>query len=30
MVFITLPVPSWNTVGGGSVIRASLALPSPA
>ena len=28
MVFITLPLPSWNTVGGGGVIAPSLALPA--
>src|SRR5882672_11396003 len=27
MVFITLPVPSWNTVGGGGATFPSLALP---
>jgi hypothetical protein len=28
MVFITLPLPSWNTVGGGGVTRPSPALPA--
>ncbi|MNL27007.1 hypothetical protein D3C87_1485710 [compost metagenome] len=28
MVFITLPEPSWNTVGGGGLIGPSLALPA--
>ncbi|MNG17429.1 hypothetical protein D3C84_1014160 [compost metagenome] len=28
MVFITLPLPSWNAVGGGGVTALSLALPA--